>query len=119
MRYALVLVLGSGSAPLPFVWSLIRSPTRSFQRFHRPSDPGVLCLVLLPLPQPNCRTGVTGRGLAGSGIGVYGPRTTISLALRGPDGAHNFLLVDDVTARDGQWVQTVFTFTAVGYARRR
>ena len=58
---------------------------------------------------------MTGRELAGSGIAVYGPRTTITLALRGAEGAHEFLLVDDFTARHGQWVKTN-TFTSIGYA---
>lgn len=56
---------------------------------------------------------MTGRDLASSGIAVYGPRTTITLALRGAEGAHEFLLVDDFTARHGQWVKTN-TFTSIG-----
>lgn len=61
-------------------------------------------------------TGITGRELAASGIAVYGPRTTISLAVNGIEGAHEFLLVDDFTARHGQWVKTN-TFTSVGCVR--
>ena len=62
---------------------------------------------------------MTGRDLAVSGMAVYGPSTTISLALRGPDSVHAFLLVDDVTARHGQWVKTTNSSISVGYARRR
>lgn len=58
-------------------------------------------------------TGVKGSDLAAAGISVYGPRTTITLAIKGVEGAHEFLLVDDFTARHGQWVKTN-TFTAIG-----
>jgi sedoheptulose-bisphosphatase len=58
-------------------------------------------------------TGVTGRELASSGISVYGPRTTITLALAGVEGAHEFLLIDDFTARHGNWVKTN-SFYSVG-----
>lgn len=62
-----------------------------------------------------CRlTGIKGKDLAAAGISVYGPRTTITLALKGVEGAHEFLLIDDFTARHGQWVKTN-TFTAIGY----
>lgn len=40
-------------------------------------------------------TGITGNTLAASGLAVYGPRTTISLAVDGIEGAHEFLLIDD------------------------
>ncbi|TFJ86549.1 hypothetical protein NSK_002206 [Nannochloropsis salina CCMP1776] len=58
-------------------------------------------------------TGITGRELAASGIAVYGPRTTITFAIDGVEGAHEFLLVDDFTARHGQWIKTN-TFTSIG-----
>ena len=51
-------------------------------------------------------TGVTGRGLKCAGIAVYGPRTTITLAIDGLDYAHEFLLVDDFSSRHGSWVKT-------------
>ena len=62
---------------------------------------------------------MTGHELATSSMAVYGPSTTITLALRGPDRAHAFLLVNDFAARHGQWVQTVYAFTSIGYAWRR
>jgi len=58
-------------------------------------------------------TGISGKELAASGISVYGPRTTVTLAVDGVEGAHEFLLIDDFTARHGQWVKTN-TFTSVG-----
>eukprot|EP00640_Fibrocapsa_japonica_P003244 CAMPEP_0113940030 /NCGR_PEP_ID=MMETSP1339-20121228/6219_1 /TAXON_ID=94617 /ORGANISM="Fibrocapsa japonica" /LENGTH=337 /DNA_ID=CAMNT_0000943701 /DNA_START=108 /DNA_END=1121 /DNA_ORIENTATION=- /assembly_acc=CAM_ASM_000762 len=56
--------------------------------------------------------GVSGKEMAGALIAVYGPRTTVTLALDGIDGAHEFLLVDDFTARHGDWVKTN-TFEAI------
>lgn len=50
--------------------------------------------------------GVTGEQLAGALIAVYGPRTTITLALDGIDYSHEFLLVDDFSAKHGNWVKT-------------
>ena len=46
--------------------------------------------------------GVNGRGLKSAGMAVYGPRTTITLAVDGLDYAHEFLLVDDFSARHGK-----------------
>lgn len=63
-------------------------------------------------------TGITGRELAASGIATYGPRTTITLAIDSMEGAHEFLLVDDFTARHGQWVKTN-TFTSVKYVSKQ
>ena len=37
-------------------------------------------------------TGVSGRGIRAAGIAVYGPRTTITLAIDSIDNAHEFLL---------------------------
>lgn len=37
---------------------------------------------------------------------MYGPRTTMTIALSNLDHAHEFLLVDDFSARHGQWVKT-------------
>mmetsp|Transcript_11994 Transcript_11994/g.26697 ORF Transcript_11994/g.26697 Transcript_11994/m.26697 type:complete len:268 (+) Transcript_11994:158-961(+) len=51
-------------------------------------------------------TGVSGRDLVSAGMAVYGPRTTVTLAIRNMDGAHEFLLVDDFSAMHGQWVKT-------------
>ena len=50
-------------------------------------------------------TGITGRQLKASGIAVYGPRTTMTIALSNLEHAHEFLLVDDFSARHGQWVK--------------
>mmetsp|Transcript_28591 Transcript_28591/g.48008 ORF Transcript_28591/g.48008 Transcript_28591/m.48008 type:complete len:356 (-) Transcript_28591:189-1256(-) len=51
-------------------------------------------------------TGVTGRGIKAAGMAVYGPRTTITLAISNMEGAHEFLLVDDFSAMHGQWIKT-------------
>lgn len=51
-------------------------------------------------------TGITGRELKAAGIAVYGPRTTITLALSNMENAHEFLLVDDFSANHGQWLKT-------------
>jgi sedoheptulose-bisphosphatase len=51
-------------------------------------------------------TGITGRQLKASGIAIYGPRTTITLAVDNMDYAHEFLLVDDFSANHGQWLKT-------------
>lgn len=51
-------------------------------------------------------TGITGRELKASGVAVYGPRTTITLAISNMDNAHEFLLVDDFSANHGQWLKT-------------
>ena len=37
---------------------------------------------------------------------MYGPRTTITLALSHLENAHEFLLVDDFSANHGQWLKT-------------
>jgi sedoheptulose-bisphosphatase len=50
--------------------------------------------------------GVTGRQLKSAGIAVYGPRTTITLAVDNMDHAHEFLLVDDDGPMNGQWIKT-------------
>jgi sedoheptulose-bisphosphatase len=54
----------------------------------------------------NKLTGVRGRDLRAAGIAVYGPRTSITVALSGVDNAHEFLLVDDFSARHGEWIKT-------------
>lgn len=51
-------------------------------------------------------TGVKGRDLKAAGIAVYGPRTTMTLAVSNMDYAHEFLLVDDFSAMHGQWIKT-------------
>ncbi|CAN0572210.1 unnamed protein product [Ectocarpus sp. 12 AP-2014] len=50
--------------------------------------------------------GVSGRDLAAAGMAVYGPRTTMTVAVDGMDGSHEFLLIDDFSGRHGQWVKT-------------
>eukprot|EP01038_Epipyxis_sp_PR26KG_P013709 gene13709-18389_t len=51
-------------------------------------------------------TGISGRQLSAAGISVYGPRTTITLAISNMDYAHEFLLIDDFSANHGQWLKT-------------
>jgi len=51
-------------------------------------------------------TGVSGRQLKSAGIAVYGPRTTITLAIDNMPFAHEFLLVDDNSPMNGQWIKT-------------
>ena len=51
-------------------------------------------------------TGVYGRDLVAAGVVVYGPRTTLTIAMEGVEGAHEFLLMDDFTAKHGQWTRT-------------
>jgi sedoheptulose-bisphosphatase len=51
-------------------------------------------------------TGVSGRDLKSAGIAVYGPRTTITLAIDGIEHAHEFLLIDDFSSRHGEWIKT-------------
>jgi hypothetical protein len=47
-----------------------------------------------------------GKQLKSSGIAIYGPRTTITLAVDNMPYAHEFLLVDDFSANHGQWIKT-------------
>jgi len=54
----------------------------------------------------NRLVGINGRSLVSAGMAVYGPRTSITLAIDGQDYAHEFLLVDDFSGRHGQWVKT-------------
>jgi len=51
-------------------------------------------------------TGISGRQLKASGIAIYGPRTTITLAIDNMPYAHEFLLIDDFSAMHGQWLKT-------------
>lgn len=51
-------------------------------------------------------TGISGKDLKCAGIAVYGPRTTMTIAISNVDKAHEFLLVDDFSAMHGQWVKT-------------
>lgn len=51
-------------------------------------------------------TGISGRDLKCAGIAVYGPRTTMTIAISNVDKAHEFLLVDDFSSMHGQWVKT-------------
>jgi sedoheptulose-bisphosphatase len=50
--------------------------------------------------------GINGRQLVGAGMAVYGPRTTMTIAMEGQEYSHEFLLVDDFSGRHGQWVKT-------------
>lgn len=54
----------------------------------------------------NKLTGITGRQMRSAGIAIYGPRTTITLAIDNMPHAHEFLLVDDFSANHGQWIKT-------------
>ncbi len=58
-------------------------------------------------------TGISGRDIKSGGIAIYGPRTTITIALDGIEGAHEFLLIDDFSSRHGEWVKTN-EFTTIG-----
>merc|ERR1711937_1801 len=58
-------------------------------------------------------TGITGKEQKAAGLGVYGPRTTITLAIDGIDGAHEFMLIDDMSSRHGQWVLSQ-SFNTIG-----
>lgn len=51
-------------------------------------------------------TGVSGNDLVSAGIAIYGPRTTITIAIDSIENAHEFLLVDDFSANHGQWLKT-------------
>eukprot|EP00850_Spirogloea_muscicola_P010173 SM000059S18650 [mRNA] locus=s59:86510:87675:- [translate_table: standard] len=50
-------------------------------------------------------TGITGRDQAAAAMGVYGPRTTYILAIKGFPGTHEFLLLDE-----GKWAHVKETF---------
>lgn len=54
----------------------------------------------------NKLTGISGKDLKCAGIAVYGPRTTMTIAVSNMEGAHEFLLVDDFSSMHGQWVKT-------------
>mmetsp|Transcript_14427 Transcript_14427/g.22955 ORF Transcript_14427/g.22955 Transcript_14427/m.22955 type:complete len:415 (+) Transcript_14427:1-1245(+) len=58
-------------------------------------------------------TGIKGTEQKAAGLGVYGPRTTITLAVDGIQGAHEFLLIDDYSAKHGQWVLSQ-SFMSIG-----
>jgi len=60
--------------------------------------------------------GVTGASLKCAGMAVYGPRTTLTLAVEGIPGSHEFLLVDDRSASNGSWVHTK-AFTSISEGR--
>ena len=51
-------------------------------------------------------TGVKGKDMKAAGIAIYGPRTTITIAVDNMPYAHEFLLVDDFSAMHGQWIKT-------------
>lgn len=60
--------------------------------------------------------GVRGRDMAAAVTTTYGPRTTISLAIAGIEGAHNFLLLDEAEGETGKWVKGA-TYTTLGPGR--
>ena len=41
-----------------------------------------------------------------AGAAIYGPRTTITLAIDNLDYTHEFLLVEDMSAMHGQWLKS-------------
>ena len=51
-------------------------------------------------------TGVKGRQMKAAGVAVYGPRTTITLAIDNMDYSHEFVLVEDMSAMQGQWLKS-------------
>ena len=51
-------------------------------------------------------TGISGRTLKAAGIAIYGPRTTMTIAIDNMPYSHEFLLVDDFSAMHGQWIKT-------------
>lgn len=51
-------------------------------------------------------TGIKGADMKAAGIAIYGPRTTITIAIDNMPYAHEFLLVDDFSAMHGQWIKT-------------
>lgn len=50
--------------------------------------------------------GQDGNAVVAAGLAIYGPRTTITLAIDGVEGAHEFLLIDDFSAKHGSWIHT-------------
>lgn len=50
-------------------------------------------------------TGISGRGLQAAGIATYGPKTSVTLAVSPMEYAHEFVLVDDFSARHGEWAK--------------
>jgi sedoheptulose-bisphosphatase len=56
--------------------------------------------------------GCSGRDVKVAAMAVYGPRTSITLAIDGIDYAHEFILVDDFSARHGEWIK-IDEFTTV------
>lgn len=51
-------------------------------------------------------TNIFGKDLQAAGMAVYGPRTTMTMAVEGMDHAHEFLLVDDFSGLHGKWIKT-------------
>lgn len=60
--------------------------------------------------------GCKGRDLKVAAMATYGPRTSITLAMDGIDYVHEFILVDDFSARHGEWVK-VDEFTTIDEGR--
>ena len=50
-------------------------------------------------------TGVKGKQMKSAGVAVYGPRTTITFAIDNMDYSHEFILVEDMSAMQGQWLK--------------
>lgn len=60
-------------------------------------------------------TEVKGKQMKAAGVAVYGPRTTITLAIDNMDYSHEFILVEDMSAMQGQWLKSdEFTTIAEG-----
>ena len=55
--------------------------------------------------------GITGRQMAAAGMAVYGPRTSMTVAVDGIPGTHEFLLIDNFSGQHGMWilVQSFYT----------
>jgi sedoheptulose-bisphosphatase len=51
-------------------------------------------------------TEVKGKQMKAAGVAVYGPRTTITLAIDNMDYSHEFILVEDMSAMQGQWLKS-------------
>merc|ERR1712185_644518 len=56
--------------------------------------------------------GCSGRDLKVAAMATYGPRTSITLAVEGIDYVHEFILVDDFSARHGEWIK-IDEFTTI------
>ena len=55
-------------------------------------------------------TGVTGADQVAAAMGIYGPRTTYVLAIKGFPGTHEFLLLDEGLLHSESFELIKFTF---------